>query len=79
MLGLLVNAALARHEAIARVVHLTLTPKRSFPPQRIKIRSQHRVLGKLTEPDLDRVAQTRQFMEIYRPVGFAQYRKAEGR
>lgn len=70
---LAVNAALAKREATAREVHRTLTPKKVFPPKRTKIRSQHRLVRRLVKADLDRVAQTRQFMQIFRPVEFERY------
>lgn len=76
---LLVNAALAKREAIAREVHLTLTPEKGFPPKRITMHSRHRLARRLVEADLDRVAQTRQFMEIFKPVTFEQYRRPEAR
>lgn len=73
---LLVNAALAKREAIAREVHLTLTPKEGFPRKRTTIHSRHQLVRRLVEADLDRVAQTRQFLEIFKPVEFKDYRRA---
>jgi hypothetical protein len=72
---LAVNEALAKRQAVAREVHLTLTTKRGFPPTRTTIRSSHRLVRRLAEADLDRVAQTRQFMRIFQPVEFEQYRR----
>ncbi len=74
---LLVNAALAKHEATAREVHLTLVPKKSFPPKRITIRSEHELVQQVVGADLDRVAQAREFMEIFKPISFQQYRKGD--
>jgi len=74
---LLVNAALERYKAFAREVHLTLTPKKTFPPKRVAVRSQHRLVPQVVEADLDRITQTRQFMDIFKPVSFEQYRTAE--
>jgi hypothetical protein len=72
---LAVNAALAKREAIPRQVRLTLTPENGFPPKRTTIRSRHRLVRRLAQADLDRVAQTRQFMQIFKLVGFEQYRQ----
>ncbi len=72
---LLVNDALARREATPREVHLTFMPKKTFPPKRITIRSEHKLSRHVPKADLDRMAQTREFMRIFQPVGFGQYRK----
>ena len=74
---LLVNEALSRHEATPREVRLTITPKKTFPPTRTVLRSQHQVIHQVAEADLDRVTQTREFMSIFKPVSFEQYRAAE--
>jgi len=73
---LAVNAALAKREAIAREVYLTLTSEEGFPTKRSTIRSTHRLIRRLSEADRDRVVQTRQFMEIFKPVSFQEYRQA---
>lgn len=72
---LAVNAAVARRDATAREVHLTVKPEKTFPPRRTTIRSRHGLVRRLGRADLDRVAQTRQFMEIFKPVEFDQYRR----
>jgi len=74
---LLVNEAISRHDATAREVRLTVTPKKTFPPVRTTLRSQHQVIREVAESDLDRVMQTRQFMSIFKPVSFEQYRTTE--
>lgn len=71
------NAVLAEHEAIPAAIHLTLRPKRSFPPTRISLRSEHELVRSVGQPDLDRVAQTREFMSIFKLVGFEEYRREE--
>lgn len=71
---LLVNAAMFKYEAIAREVFLTVTPKESFPPKRLKVRSHHQLVRTLAQSDIERVGQTRQFMTIFKPVGFEEYR-----
>lgn len=72
---LLVNAALAKREATAREVYLTLTPKKGLLPKRITIHSRHRLVRQVVQADLDRIKQTREFTKIFHPVGFEQYRK----
>ncbi|HYW77972.1 MAG TPA: hypothetical protein VE890_00275 [Thermoguttaceae bacterium] len=74
---LLVNEAISRHAATAREVELTVTPKKTFPPVRVTLRSRHQVIRQVAEADLDRVTQARQFMSIFKPVSFEQYRAAE--
>ena len=76
---MLVNAALAKHEATARKVHLNMIPKKSSPPKRLKLHSEHQLVRQIVQADLDRVMQTRQFMQIYKPVGFEQFRSGENR
>jgi hypothetical protein len=75
---LLVNAALAEREATAREVHLTMTLRKTFPPKRVTVRSEHQLIPQVAGADLDRVAQTRQFMDIFKLVSFEQYRKSYG-
>ena len=74
-----VNAAMAKHEATAREVHLTMTPRKKFPPRRVSLRSEHQLVRRIVPADKDRVVQTRQFMEIYKLVGFDQYCNSEKR
>ncbi len=73
-----VNAALAERHAIPAAIHLTIRPKRSFPPTRFTLRSEHELVRSVGQPDLDRVAQTREFMSIFKLVSFEEYRRAEG-
>ncbi|NQU25937.1 MAG: hypothetical protein HQ567_32000 [Candidatus Nealsonbacteria bacterium] len=73
---LLVNEAMQRYAAIAQRVHLSLSPKKTFPPTRTIIRSEHELTRQMAKADLDRVTQTRQFMDIFKPVSLEQYRKA---
>ncbi len=73
---LAVNEALARREATAREVHLTLTPKKSIPPKRTTVRSKHQLVRHLAEADRDRLTQTQQFIKIFKPVEFEQYRRS---
>jgi hypothetical protein len=73
---LMVNEALARHEAVAREVRVTITPKKTFPPTRTTLRSEHQLVRQVMPGDVDRVAQARQFMQIFRPVGFDEFRQS---
>jgi hypothetical protein len=74
---LLVNAVLGQHQAIAREVQLTLTPKKTLLPQGTTIRTSHQLIPEVAEHDLDRIAQTRQFMKIFKQVSFEQYRRSK--
>jgi len=74
---LALNAALARRHVLPRKVRLTMTPKRGFPPRRVRLHSEHQFVASLGAGDLDRVAQTREFMQIFKLVGFYDYRRPE--
>ncbi len=69
------NAALAKRGALPTTVHLTLRPKRTFPPTRITLRSEHELVRSVGQPDLDRITQTREFMRIFKQVSFEEYRR----
>jgi hypothetical protein len=71
------NAALAQRGVIPAAIHLTLRPKRSFPPTRITLKSTHELVRSVGQPDLDRVAQTREFMNIFKLVSFDEYSRQE--
>jgi hypothetical protein len=71
-----VNAALTQHQVLPREVSVTMTPKKGFATRSTTIRSVHQWVDQLPQSDLDRVAQTRQFMAIYSPVSLEQYLKA---
>jgi hypothetical protein len=75
---LTLNVALARRNLVPKEVHLTMTPKRSLPPRRLRLRSEHQIVVSLSVGDLDRVAQASEFMQIYRQVGFQDYRRNGG-
>ena len=70
---LLVNEALSRRKATARNVALTITLRKTFPPKRMSLHSEHQLIRHIAESDLDRVTQTRQFMTIFKPVSFEEY------
>jgi len=71
------NTVLAERGAIPATIDLTLRPKRSFPPTRISLRSEHELVPTLGQPDLDRVRQAREFMNIFKLVSFEEYRRVE--
>ena len=70
---LLVNAAVAKYQAIATDVRLTLKEGDSVVAKDTSLRSEHRLVGQVVGPDLDRVRQTREFMAIYRLISYEQY------
>ncbi len=77
---LVANAALAQRNATAARVTLKLSPggkwARVYPPL---IRSEHQLIRSLTAADLERVEQARKQMADFRPISFAEYRKAKMR
>ncbi len=76
---LVVNAALAKRQATASRVLLTVASGKGMKQQRTTIRSEHRVVQPLAPADLERVAETREFMGSFKLVSFDQYRKLEPR
>ena len=72
---MIVNAALEQRQQFPREVQLTLRPKRGLLSKRITVRSQHLLVRRLVESDRDRVAQTDEFMGIFKPVDFQEYQK----
>ncbi len=73
------NAALAERGAIPVAIHLTIRPRRGFPGSRVTLRSEHALVRSVGQPDLDRVAQSREFMNIFKLVSFEEYRREESR
>ncbi len=71
---LLANEAIARHEATPREVRLTIA-RAGLPLPRKVLRSEHRFYEDVVGPDLDRVVQAQQFMDIFKPVDFREYRR----
>ena len=76
---LAVNEALAKRDLTAREVSLTTTAKKSLPPKKAVVRSEHQLTRQLTEADQARVKQAQQYVTDFRPVGFDEYRKPAGR
>ena len=69
------NSAMAGHQAIAREVHLSLSPKGRNSSETIRIRSTHQLYVRLTPVDLKRVADARRSMSDYRLVRLGEYRR----
>jgi len=68
-----VNAALEKRQLFPSEAHLVIHPKKGLAPKRMSIRSEHQLIRRLVESDRDRVAQTDQFMAIFRRVSFEEY------
>ena len=71
------NAALAKRQATAAQVFLTLQPSPGKPAP--TIRSEHRLVRPLAPDDLQRVARLRAALTDLKLVSFEQYRKATAR
>ncbi len=68
------NRALERLGRMPEEVHLTVRPKgEGVFAEKMTARSQHRVIPHLLESDRSRVAQTDQFMAMFRPLPFREY------
>ena len=76
---LVVNAAVAKRQATASHILLTVVSGNETKQQRTTIRSEHRVVRPLDPADLDRVAQARESLSSFKLVDFKQYRKIEPR
>jgi hypothetical protein len=72
---LAVDAALAKRQATASRVVLTVTTGKIPNQQKMVIRSEHRVVRPLERVDLDRVAKAREMMEHFKLASFDDYRK----
>ena len=73
---MIVNAELEKRDRFPSQVHLTLTPKKGFPPKRFVLRSEHQLIRRLVESDRRRVAQTGEFMAIFKALSFEQYQES---
>ena len=72
----IVNAELDREQLLPEKVHLTLRPDgdRLFA-KKITIESEHKLVRQLLESDRRRVAQTDQYMAIFKLVSFQEYQQ----
>ena len=71
------NEALARHEAVAREVTLTITTVKDGKNQPATVRSEHLLSLALTPADMERIERARKSMTGYKLVSFDQYRQAK--
>jgi len=71
---LMLNAALEEHGMLPRAVTLRITTKKGLMPKYVTVRSEHELLSRLAQPDMDRIAQSREFMAIFSAVSLEQYR-----
>jgi hypothetical protein len=74
---LAINEAISRRRQVPREITLTM-PKKALSLQKSTIRSEHQFIPHLVESDRDRIAQTSEFLAIFRPVEFAEYEKKPG-
>jgi len=73
---MIVNEALQRYGQFPQQVDLTIHPgKDGFLAKKITIRSEHQLIRRLLESDRSRVAQTDQYMAIFKPLGFEEYQR----
>ena len=72
---MLLNAAIERHQGVAKEVHLTA----AAGPQdaAVKITSRHQLAVQLEAADLNRVAEVSEYMRSFRSVSLREYRQAE--
>ena len=71
------NEALARREAVAREVALTITVVKDGKSQPATVRSEHVLSLTLAPADMERIDRARKAMTAYKPVSFEQYRQAK--
>jgi hypothetical protein len=71
------NEALARREAVAREVTLTITAVKDGKTQPSAVRSEHLLSLALTPADMERIERARKSMTGYKLVSFDQYRQAK--
>jgi hypothetical protein len=69
------NEALAHHQATAREVELTITPKKGA---KTTIQSRHELATTLTAADQERIARAREALRTFQTVKFTEYYAARG-
>ena len=73
---MIVNAELDREQLFPEKVHLTLRPNAGgLLAKKITLRSEHKLVRQLVESDRRRVAQTDQYLAIFKPLSFQEYQK----
>jgi hypothetical protein len=70
---LVLNEAIARHDAVAKSVRRTQSSKSGSPPT--TIRSEHELSPRLSATDRERVARAGEWLRTFPAVAFDQYRK----
>jgi hypothetical protein len=71
------NEALARREAVAREVTLTISVVKDGKTQPATVRSEHLLSLTLAPADMERIDRARKSMTAYKAVSFDQYRQAK--
>ncbi|MEN6405436.1 MAG: hypothetical protein ABFC77_03090 [Thermoguttaceae bacterium] len=74
---LVANAAMAKRQAVASTVMLTIPAGRDSKQPPTVIRSEHRLVRSLEPADLERVVKIREWMTSLSPIDFNQYRKLD--
>jgi hypothetical protein len=73
---MIVNEALERYGRFPQQVDLTIRPRKDgLLAKKITVRSEHQLVRQLLESDRGRVAQTDQFMAIFKPLSFDEYQR----
>ena len=70
-----VNDALARHQAIAREVQLTMTLVKNNSPQKTTLRSEHDLSPDLTPFDFDQIKRAREARGQFKLIRYDKYKK----
>ncbi|MBN2216530.1 MAG: hypothetical protein JW719_04055, partial [Pirellulales bacterium] len=73
---LMVNEALARRGEIPSRIVLVLRSRRALGTHEERLRGEHRLLKRLVESDLRRIAQAGEQMAAFKKVGFGQYEES---
>ena len=73
---MIVNAELEREQLFPEEIHLTVRPNADgLLAKKITLRSEHKLVRQLVESDRRRVAQTDQYMAIFKPLSFQEYQE----
>ena len=76
---IMLDAALARHQATASSVTLTILSDVGAKPRKTSARSEHRLVCPPEASDLERIAKIDEQMESFKLVTFEEYRKSTQR
>ena len=73
---MIVSGELDREQLFPEKVHLTLSPNAGgLLAKKTTLRSEHKLVRQLVESDRRRVAQTDQYLAIFKPVSFQEYQE----